>query len=95
MPSERRGSEIGDSEDVEGAGQHNSGNTVERRGNPGDLWAVDGKVGRHRSCQTLLCEDLGALVLGGMLGGCESVYLRELCCRTLRRAAMPLRMMLS
>ena len=75
VPSERGRGEVRDAEYVEGAGKSDSSDAIEATGEPGDLWAVDGKVGRDGSLETLLGEDFLALRLRSGFSGCESATL--------------------
>lgn len=91
VPSRVRRDEVGDAEEVERAGQGNTSDAVERRGDPGDLRLVDGQVGGDGAVDALLCEDLGSLRLRGMLSCCESgvsslvwlllLWQKRACCR--------------
>jgi len=80
MPSSVGGNQVCDTEEVEGAGQGDASNTVERRRNPGDLGPVDGKVGRDGAVDALLCEDLSGFRLRGVFGCCESTRCRQSGC---------------
>jgi hypothetical protein len=73
VPSSVRSDEVGDSKQVEGAGQGNAGDTVETRGDPGDLRLVDGEVGRDGAVDALLDENLLGLGFGGACC-CESRF---------------------
>lgn len=72
VPSGVGSDEVCDAENVEGASQGKTRDTVERRRDPVDLGPVDGKVGRDGTLDTLLCEKLGGLGLRGVFGRCES-----------------------
>ena len=74
MPSSVRGNQVGDTEEVEGAGECNSRDAVERRGVPGDLRLVDSQVGGDGAVDALLREDLGCFGLRGVFGRCESTF---------------------
>jgi hypothetical protein len=71
VPSRVRRSEVGETEQVQRAGQSDACDAVQGRGVPGDLRAVDGEMGRDGALEALLCEDLGGGFLRGGLGCCE------------------------
>jgi hypothetical protein len=72
MPSESGGDEISGGPEVEGAGEGDTSDTVQRGANPANLGLVDGKVGSDGAAETLLNEDLG-WVLGVGRGGDLSI----------------------
>lgn len=74
VPAQQWGGKVRSSEDVQTTGEDGSRNTVKSTAVPGDLGAVDGKVGRNRAVQTLLGEDLGRVGSVGSGGG-RSIYL--------------------
>lgn len=68
VPAGERGDGVGGEEDVEAARQQRAGDTVERRGVPGDLRLVDAQVGGDGAAQALLLEDGVGLGGGQVLG---------------------------
>lgn len=72
MPSSVRSNQVGDTEEVEGAGEGDSRDAVERRGVPSDLRLVDSQVGGDGAVDALLSKDLGCFGLRGVFGRCES-----------------------
>lgn len=85
VPSERGRGKVCEAEEVEGPGEHDAADTVQGAAIPGDLRAVDGQVRGDGALETLLGEDLGGVAGRGVLGGCESVFLRL----ASRRAMLP------
>lgn len=76
MPTERGSGEVGDAEDVHGAGEHDAGDAVEGGGDPGYLGPVDCEVRGDGAVAALGGQDGGAFGLGdcgccgGSGGGC-------------------------
>jgi hypothetical protein len=68
VPSERRGCEVCDAEDVETTAEDDGGETVEAGGVPGDLRLVDGKMRGDGTTEALLGEDLLAGLLADRVG---------------------------
>lgn len=58
MPADDGGGEVCGGPQVKGAGEGDTGDTVQRTTDPADLGLVDGKVGSDRAIQPLLGEDL-------------------------------------
>jgi hypothetical protein len=58
VPAEERSGEVGGAEDVHAAGERGARDTVQTREVPGDLWAVDGEMGRGGTVLALGNEDL-------------------------------------
>ena len=71
VPARVRRGEVCEAEKVERARQSDARDSVQGRGVPGDLGAVDGKMGRDGAVETLLGEDFGGSFLGCRFGGCE------------------------
>ena len=71
VPSCVRRGEVGKAEEVQRARERDAGDTVERRGVPGDLRAVDREMGGDGAVQALLGEDLGGGFLGSGFSGGE------------------------
>lgn len=61
VPAEQGSSEVGGCEEVQGARQDNSSNSVKTTEVPRNLGFVDGKVGRNGASQTLLGEELSGI----------------------------------
>lgn len=74
VPSRVRCSEVCDAEEVEGARKRDAGDSVQRRGVPGDLGPVDGEVGRDGALEALLAQNLGGFLLGSSFGCCKAVH---------------------
>jgi hypothetical protein len=72
VPSSVRSDQVGDAEDIEGSGEDDASESVERRGVPGDLRSVDGQVGGDGAVDALFRKDFGCFGLRGVLGCCES-----------------------
>lgn len=98
--SDKWADKVGEAEDVEAAGHQGAGDTVEGRGIPGYLWAVDGEVGGGWAVATLLDENLIRIFWGDVLGcdlsvrRCVSTSIRSLmidaaACALYRRGGVP------
>lgn len=61
VPSEGGGGKVGSGPEVEGAGESETGDTVQGTADPGNLGLVDGKVGSDGATKTLLDEDLAVI----------------------------------
>lgn len=83
VPSECRRSEVCETKEVEGPGEHDAADTVESTAIPSDLRAVDGQVRGDGALETLLREDVGGFARSSMLGRCCSVLVISI--GTLRR----------
>lgn len=68
MPAERWGSEVRNAEEVEAAAEHNAGDTVQRRGIPGDLGFVDGEMRGDGTLEALFCEYVLRALLVNVFG---------------------------
>lgn len=62
MPAESGGDEVGSSPEVQGAGESDTSDTVQRTADPADLGLVDGKVRGDRALKTLLDEELAGVL---------------------------------
>lgn len=61
MDAKDGGDEVGEAEEVEGAGEEGTGDAVEGREDPGNLGLVDCEVGGHGAVEALAGEDLVGL----------------------------------
>lgn len=68
MHTEEGCGEVAHGEEVQGAGEGDAGDAVERRGDPCDLGLVDGEVGGYGAVEALADEDFQAVVVGEL--GC-------------------------
>lgn len=86
VPAEQGSSEVGGCEEVQGARQDDSSDSVKTAEIPRNLGSVDGKVGRNRTSQTLLGEELSGI--GGSRTGsvvsCRIVSTRPFTLKLLR-----------
>lgn len=70
MPAESGRGKVSGGPEVEGAGEGDTGDTVQGRANPADLGLVDGQVRSDGTVQTLLSQDVGrAFGIGGRGAG--------------------------
>lgn len=77
VPADGGRDQVCGAEDVEGAGESDTGDAVEGTAVPGDLRLVDAEMGRDGAVQALLCEDgVGCLGFGDGLGGGGSMARR-------------------
>ena len=74
MPAQQWGYQVGEAEEVEGTGEGDSRDAVQRGGDPGYLRLVDGEVGGDGSVEALFGEDRVAFGVGDVACGCVSVW---------------------
>lgn len=86
VPAQQGSGEICSRVKVQATGEEDTGDTVGTTADPGDLGAVDGKVGRDRAVLALLGKNLswvGGVGGGGRLSVTVSIHVsisRQLCC---------------
>lgn len=82
VPSERRCGKVCETEQVQGTGEGDASDSIERRCVPGDLWAVDGQMRGDRPVDALLSKKLCSFRLRGRSGRSKSITSGQNCLTT-------------